>query len=250
MGIRPEVLPFLGIAALAGAVIACLLGAFTGLPWLRAAIVVGAIVLVFWGYFFWFFRDPERTPPSDPDVIVAAADGVIARIATFSPDEFGSISMLAGLKPEDMAAFADRPVLRISIFLSLFDVHVNRTPIGGSSRFLGYFPGKHLFTFDEKSSDVNQHNSILIQNVRTTCLVNQIVGPICRRVVYWLDHDGPVDVAVGDDFGMMKFGSRLDMYFPEEDIELLVSEGDRARAGESVIGRYRRAVPQEGAESS
>lgn len=96
--------------------------------------------------------------------------------------------MLAGLKQEDVECLkSSGDILRISIFLSLFDVHVNRAPISGKSRFLGYFPGKHLFTFDEKSSDVNQHNSILIQNDKTCCLVNQIVGPVCRRVVYWLD---------------------------------------------------------------
>ncbi len=239
MDIRPEILPFVVIAALVGLVISLLLGLCTRMPWFWAAMLGLVVTLVPSGYFLWFFRDPERIPPADPDVVVAAADGVVAKIATFAPAEFGSISMLAGLNPEDMVAFSERNVLRISIFLSLFDVHVNRTPIAGTSRFLGYFPGKHLFTFDEKSSDVNQHNSILIQNERTSCLVNQIVGPVCRRVVYWLDHDSPVEVAKGADFGMMKFGSRLDMYFPEEDIEVMVSEGTRVRAGESIIGRYR-----------
>jgi phosphatidylserine decarboxylase len=85
---------------------------------------------------------------------------------------------------------------------------------------------------------VNQHNSILIENDRTLCLVNQIVGPVCRRVVYWLDPEKAVTVKAGDDFGMMKFGSRLDMYFPAKDIELVVSEGMKVVAGESVIGRY------------
>ena len=239
MGFRIEILPFLAIAVIVGVLLTVLLGAGMGMQWSRA-IAIGLLVSAIpEAYFFWFFRNPDRKPPTDPDVIVAAADGVIAKIATFTPAQFGSISMLAGLKAEDVAAFSERDVLRVSIFLSLFDVHVNRAPIAGTSRFLGYFPGKHLFTFDEKSSDVNQHNSILIQNARTSCLVNQIVGPVCRRVVYWLDHDGPVEVAVGDDFGMMKFGSRLDMYFPADDIELLVSEGDRARAGESIVGKYR-----------
>ena len=245
MGFRIEILPFLGISVAFGVLITLLLGAGMGLQWTRAIVVGLVVAAVPEAYFFWFFRNPDRTPPTDPDAIVAGADGVIAKIATFAPDEFSSISMLAGLKSEDVAAFADRDVLRISIFLSLFDVHVNRTPIGGASRFLGYFPGKHLFTFDEKSSDVNQHNSILIQNDRTSCLVNQIVGPVCRRVVYWLDHDRPVEVAMGDDFGMMKFGSRLDMYFPAKDVGVLVSVGDRVRAGESVIGKYCQAVERD-----
>ncbi|MBT3193611.1 MAG: hypothetical protein HN341_13765 [Verrucomicrobia bacterium] len=239
MGIRIEIWPFISLAVLVGVLLALALGRFSSLSGAWAAGVGLVLILVFGGYFLWFFRDPERVPPKDPDAVLAAADGVVAKITTFTVEEFGSISMLAGLKPEDMAVFRNGDVLRISIFLSLFDVHVNRTPISGTSRFLGYFPGKHLFTFDEKSSDVNQHNSILIVNERTSCLVNQIVGPVCRRVVYWLDHDAPVAVAAGDDFGMMKFGSRLDMYFPAGDVEVLVSVGEKVRAGESIIGRYR-----------
>jgi phosphatidylserine decarboxylase len=239
MSIRAEVWPFVAIAALVAVLVALLLGKCTPLGLSKSICVAAVILSVFEGYFFWFFRNPTRVAPKEPDVIVAAADGVVAKITTFSVDQFDSISMLAGLKPEDMQAFRQGEVLRISIFLSLFDVHVNRVPISGNSRFLGYFPGKHMFTFDEKSSDVNQHNSILIANDRTHCLVNQIVGPICRRVVYWLDHDASVPVEKGDDFGMMKFGSRLDMYFPANDIEVLVSEETRVRAGESIIARYR-----------
>ncbi len=239
MGIRIEILPFLVATVLVGLLMALVLGRFTPLGWSWAIGAGIVIVTVFVAYFLWFFRDPERTPPSDSDVIIAGADGEVAKITTFTVEEFGSISMLAGLKSEDMARFQGGEILRISIFLSLFDVHVNRTPIAGSSRFLGYFPGKHLFTFDEKSSDVNQHNSILIENERTCCLVNQIVGPVCRRVVYWLDHDKPVQVAAGDVLGMMKFGSRLDMYFPAKDIDVLAPVGTKVCAGETIIGRYR-----------
>jgi len=237
--------PFLAIAGLVGLLIVLLLGRLTPLDWRRAAYVAVVFVVVLGGYFLWFFRNPERVAPSRADVVVAGADGVVAKISTFTVEEFGSISMLAGLKPADTAVFKGGDILRVSIFLSLFDVHVNRAPISGTARFLGYFPGKHVFTFDEKSSDVNQHNSILIENARTSCLVNQIVGPICRRVVYWLDHDNPVEVALGADFGMMKFGSRLDMYFPARDITLMVKEGARVTAGESIIGTYSQASTTE-----
>jgi phosphatidylserine decarboxylase len=239
MSIRSEILPFIGASLVIGALV------YVGLRLVPAVCPAVAfwvslgLVAVLCGYLCWFFRDPVRTPPADPHAILSGADGVVAKIATFTPEQFSSISMLAGLKPEDTAAFREGEVLRISIFLSLFDVHVNRAPIAGKSRFLGYFPGKHLFTFEEKSSDVNQHNSILIENDRTCCLVNQIVGPVCRRVVYWLPHDKAVDVKAGDDFGMMKFGSRMDIYFPACDIELLAREGDRVTAGETIIGKYR-----------
>lgn len=239
MSIRSEIMPFV-IASVA--ICAAVYGLLRLVPAIPPSVGCGVslvLLAVLCGYLCWFFRDPVRNPPADPDVILAGADGVVAKIATFTPEQFGSITMLAGLKPEDTAAFRAGDVLRVSIFLSLFDVHVNRVPISGKSRFLGYFPGKHLFTFEEKSSDVNQHNSILIENDRTCCLVNQIVGPVCRRVTYWLPHDRATDVKAGDDFGMMKFGSRMDMYFPATDIDLLAREGDRVTAGETVIGRYR-----------
>lgn len=239
MRIRPEIIPFLLASVLIGAVLYGLLRLPSGIPAAVGCWVAGSVAVVLCAYLLWFFRDPVRLAPTEKDVVLAGADGVVAKITTFTPEQFSSITMLAGLKPEDTAGFKSGDILRISIFLSLFDVHVNRTPIGGKSRFLGYFPGKHLFTFEEKSSDVNQHNSVLIENSRTRCLVNQIVGPVCRRVVYWLPHDRAVDVKAGDDFGMMKFGSRLDMYFPSADVKVLVKEGDRVSAGTSIIGRIR-----------
>ncbi len=238
MRIRAEILPFLAASVLIGATLYGLLRLLV--PPAGAGGGAALVTTVLCAYLLWFFRDPTRTPPMDEDAILAAADGVVAKIATFTPARFGSISMLAGLTPEDTAAFRQGDVLRISIFLSLFDVHVNRIPIHGTSRFLGYFPGRHRFTFEEKSSDVNQHNSILIENERTCCLVNQIVGPICRRVVYWLPRERAVAVKAGDDFGMMKFGSRLDMYFPAAEVDLLATEGERVTAGITVIGRIRR----------
>ena len=238
MRIRKEIVPFIVVALLGWFVFFGILKSF-GCPLAIAFGVAVALFAISCLYLLWFFRDPPRRPPADEQAILAAADGVIAAIKTFEPEEFQSISMLAGLNPEDLGRLRTEAVMRISIFLSLFDVHVNRVPISGASCFLGYFPGKHLFTFEEKSSDVNQHNSILISNEKTICLVNQIVGPVCRRVVYWLDPKAPTPVHAGDDFGMMKFGSRLDMYFPASDIELLVQEGEKVRAGESVIGRYR-----------
>ncbi len=238
MRFRPEILPFLLAAVLVGLLLSLLLGRFTRLRWKHAAIPGIIFVMIFGGYFFWFFRNPVRVAPKGDDLVVAAADGVIAKITKFSPSEFGKITMLAGLKPEDVANLTNSgDIVRISIFLSLFDVHVNRAPIAGKSRFLGYFPGKHFFTFQEKSSDVNQHNSIFIQGEKTCCLVNQIVGPVCRRVVYWPDHDKSVDLALGAPFGMMKFGSRLDMYFPASDIKLLVKVGPHVTAGETVIAK-------------
>ena len=184
-----------------------------------ACFILGVIAAC---YMLYFFRDPQRTPPSDPNVIVAGADGVVMSIKDIREDEY--------LKTD---------AVRISIFLSLFDVHVNRAPIAGQSAFLGYFPGRHFFTFQEKSSDVNQHNKILITGAGTRCLVNQIVGPVCRRVVYWLDHDKAVGVVMGDRIGMMKFGSRLDMVFPKADVDVVIKPGDRVQAGVTVVAKMK-----------
>jgi len=174
--------------------------------------IIGACFMLF------FFRDPQRTPPADPAAIVAGADGTIMAVKEMPENEF-----------------LNAEAVRLSIFLSLLDVHVNRAPIGGKVEFLKYYPGKRYFTFQEKSSLYNQHSSILIGNDRTHCLVNQIVGPVARRVVYWLKLGQ--EVKTGEKIGMMKFGSRLDMYLPKADVEVLVKPGDKVRAGLTVVAK-------------
>ncbi|MFH1476503.1 MAG: phosphatidylserine decarboxylase [Verrucomicrobiota bacterium] len=221
MQVRPEVIPFIVVVLLVFGLLALVLRLRKHhahrLFWFCA--VPAAICA---GYFLFFFRDPERVAPADPAAIVAGADGRVTAIT---------------LLREEKHLKAD--CVRISIFLSLFDVHVNRAPLAGQSAFIGYFPGRHFFTFQEKSSEVNQHNKILIEGTRTRCLVNQIVGPVCRRVVYWPSHDKTVDVAKGERIGMMKFGSRLDMYLPAGDVEIVCKPGDIVRAGETVVARLR-----------
>ena len=219
MKFRPEVKPFLYGSAAFGAVMCVLLLLF-GASW-GASLFTGLLLAnISAGYMLLFFRDPDRATPSDPGLNVAAASGKLAKIAEVYEGEY--------LKTD---------TVRISIFLSLFDVHVNRFPIGGKSTFMGYFPGRRLFTFDEKSSEVNQHNSVLVEGEGTACLIRQIVGPVCRRVVYWLRPDRAVTVRRGQRFGMMKFGSRLDMYFPKGDIEILARVGEQVHAGVTVIAR-------------
>jgi phosphatidylserine decarboxylase len=208
-----EVLPFFfGSLAVFG-----LLGLiFRRFQWKRTAGAFFCLGVIAACYMLYFFRDPQRTPPSDPAVIVAGADGTVMSIKEVRED-----------------AYLKTDAVRISIFLSLFDVHVNRAPIAGKIAFLGYFPGKRYFTFQEKSSEFNQHNSILIEGPQTRCLVNQIVGPVARRVVYWLKLNQRVQK--GDRIGMMKFGSRLDMVFPKADVDVVVKPGDRVQAGLTVV---------------
>lgn len=213
MKIRREVLPFIAVAAA--------LGALAGLAF-RSASVSGLLFIVLTLYLLYFFRDPDRAAPRDGSAVLAGADGRIMSVTRMTEPLY--------LKTESV---------RISTFLSAFDVHVNRAPIAGQAKFIGYFPGKKHFAFREKSSEFNQHNKILIEGRRTRCLVAQIVGPLARRVVYWLDRDNPVPVRAGDRIGMMKFGSRMDVYLPASEVEVVVSRGDTVRAGETVIARVK-----------
>ena len=226
MSIRPEVIPFIiavilvfGLLALVLRIRKCSVN--------RGFWFCAVPAIVFMAYFLFFFRDPERTPPGDAAAIVSGADGRVTAVKLLHEDKY-----------------LETNCVRISIFLSLFDVHVNRAPLAGQSAFLGYFPGRHYFTFQEKSSELNQHNKILITGAGTRCLVNQIVGPVCRRVVYWPDHDQAVDVTMGERIGMMKFGSRLDMYLPASDVQVLTKPGDKVRAGETIVARLKNQTGQ------
>ncbi len=215
MPVAREVMPFLGgCLGLFG-----LLGiAFRLAGKKRTAFFFYCVAVVSACYMLYFFRDPERISPDDPDAIVAGADGVVMAVKDVYESEF--------LGAESV---------RVSIFLSLLDVHVNRSPLAGSVRHLAYIPGKRHFTFTEKSSESNHHSVIVIDGARTSCVVKQIVGPVARRVVYWLEPGQRLDA--GERIGMMKFGSRLDMYFPRSDVELTVKQGDHVSAGVTVIGR-------------
>ena len=181
----------------------------TGISW----IIVGVILSAFMVY---FFRNPARVAPDDPSLLVAGADGLIRAVEEIHEDKL--------LKAD---------TVRISIFLSPFNVHVNRSPMAGQVKYLDYTPGKHFLTIQNAASEYNEHSNILIEGATSRCLVKQIVGPVVRRVVYWLQLGQPV--AKGGIVGMMKFGSRLDMYFLSSDVQVVVKKGDRVRAGETVV---------------
>ena len=177
--------------------------------------------VVLCAFMVYFFRDPERTPQGDASLLMAGADGLVRAVETIREENY--------LKTD---------AVRISIFLNPFDVHVNRSPMGGVVTALAYTPGKHLGTYLNSDSEHNEHSSILVEGNGTKCLVKQIVGPIVRRVVYWLHEQQ--QIVRGERIGMMKFGSRLDMYFVKADVEILVKKGDRVRAGETVVAQLKR----------
>ena len=220
--VHPEVLPSLGVMAALAVVVIGLTRLFTQ-GWKLPVMVGINLAILGCAYLLYFFRDPERLTPDDPSLVFAGADGKIMAVTYRDEDKHLKTS-----------------AVRISIFLSLIDVHVNRAPISGVVTFADYFPGARHFTFDEKSSDLNQHSEILIENARTKCLVNQIVGPIARRVVYWLKPG--TRLQAGERIGMMKFGSRLDIYLPADDVEkVLVKPGQFVVAGETPVASLKPA---------
>ncbi len=178
-------------------------------------LLVGGLITAFMVY---FFRDPERVAPNEPGVIVSGADGWVRSVEQISEGRY--------LK---------RDTIRISTYLTPWDVHVNRVPMAGKVIGLNYTPGKHILTRNPKSSEVNEHSTILIAGEQMTCMVRQIVGPLVRRVKYWLKQDEVY--AQGDRLGIMKFGSRLDIYLPAGEVTPVVKAGDRVYAGLTIIAR-------------
>jgi phosphatidylserine decarboxylase len=194
----------------ASAALAALLAWLTG--WIGMG--VGAVLVALTVN---FFRDPQRTPPSDERQIVAPADGRVISVASVREDRF--------LKAD---------ATRVSIFMSPLDVHVNRNPISGTVVSTHYNPGRYFRAFSEKASLDNEQNAIVMRDPqgRRLCFV-QIAGFLARRIVCYLRPGAAV--VRGQRCGIIKFGSRVDVYLPTE-AEVRVRTGDRTTAGETVIG--------------
>ena len=160
-----------------------------------------------------FFRDPDRRIPTDPEVVVSPADGRVVQIAEEN--------------------FDDLPVRRVSIFMSPLDVHVNRSPIGGTIKEVSYRKGRFRVASQERASMENEQNIFTIEGEQGTVVVKQIAGLLARRIVFWKQ---PGDsLARGERVGMIKFGSRVGVLV-EPGVELRVKVGDHVRAGSSILG--------------
>ena len=177
---------------------------------------------------FAFFRDPERVVPQDERAIVAPADGLVSLIATVEPP--AELTMDDG---SGTLALPKGPVTRVSIFMSVFDVHINRAPISGTVRRLIYIPGKFVNADLDKASDDNERQHILIERQDGLAIgFTQIAGLIARRIVPFVK---PGDtLAAGARVGLIRFGSRVDVYLPAgTDSKVLV--GQKVVAGETVL---------------
>jgi len=193
--------------------------------------LVGWPLLALSGGVFAFFRDPERVVPQDENVIIAPADGIVSLISEVEPplelqveDGSGTRGLPAG------------PVTRISIFMSVFDVHINRAPIGGVLRRIVYMPGKYLNADLDKASEENERQHFLIERADGALVgFTQIAGLVARRIIPFVK---PGDaVAIGQRVGLIRFGSRVDVYLPAgTDPKVLM--GQKIIAGETVLAEF------------
>ena len=174
-------------------------------------------VLIFLGLFvFYFFRDPERVIPTEPGAVVSPADGHVVEIVE--------------------EAYDGTPGHRISIFLSIWDVHVQRAPVAGKIARVEYRPGKFYAALRSSASEKNEQNVISIQAPGGTIVFKQIAGAIARRVICW-KREGE-SVALGERVGLIRFGSRVDIWMPAG-AEVLVRRRQKVKGGESILATWK-----------
>jgi phosphatidylserine decarboxylase len=204
--IHPQGYPFIGGFALASLILFFI---WTPLGW------IGTLATAWCAY---FFRDPVRVTPLREGLVVSPADGRVSRVVNAVP-------------PPELG-LSERPLPRISIFMSVFDCHVNRSPMSGRIERMVYRAGKFINADLDKASEDNERNALIIATGRVRIGVVQIAGLVARRIVPFV-REGQTIVA-GDRIGMIRFGSRLDVYLPEGG-RALVAEGQTAIAGETVL---------------
>jgi phosphatidylserine decarboxylase len=208
--IHPEGYPFIGAFAFASLV---LFWVWSPLGWIGTALTLWCAL---------FFRDPARVTPVREGIVVAPADG--------------RVSMIAPVLPPAELGLGDQPLLRISIFMSVFNCHVNRSPVAGRIDRIAYRPGKFINAELDKASEDNERNSLVISTVNGRIGVTQIAGLVARRIVSFV-REGQT-IGAGERFGLIRFGSRLDVYLPEGTVPL-VGVGQTAVAGETVLADFR-----------
>ena len=198
-----------------------------GIPFVIVPIILAIVPIIFgfwWlaipflflaGFMAFFFRDPRRSIPLEPGIVIAPADGRVTIV-----------------RPAD----ADNPESLVSIFLSPLDVHINRAPIEGEIVDVAYKSGKFVMATRDDSRLLNEQNTLIIQNDSLTVKCTQIAGILARRIVCWKRRGERVKC--GERFGMIKFGSRTDLVMPPH-VEIIVSKGMHVRGGETIIGKVK-----------
>lgn len=207
MRIAPEGWPFIIGAWVVWGVLWFLAPPWASLPWFLVAVWVVA-----------FFRDPLREGPRGDNLVIAPADGLVV-----------------GVKNLDETEFLKQRGSRVSIFMNIFNVHVNRYPMSGTVEYRHYSPGAFGHAGTEKASVENEQSSVGLATARGRLLVKQIAGLVARRIV--TDHQVGTAVIQGERMGLIRFGSRVDVFVPAT-AKILVHEGDKTVAGETVVARW------------
>jgi phosphatidylserine decarboxylase len=204
-----------------------------GRPFIAAFIVASLVLFWLWTPLGWlaaiaapwcayFFRDPERVTPVRDGIVVAPADGRISRVIN--------------VVPAKELELGERPLPRVSIFMSVFDCHVNRSPVTGRIERIVYRPGAFVNADLDKASEDNERNCLLIATDGGRIGVVQIAGLVARRIVCFVRQGA--SVGIGERIGLIRFGSRVDVYLPEG-VRPLVAEGQTAIAGETILADLR-----------
>jgi phosphatidylserine decarboxylase len=213
--VHPEGYPFIGVFGLASLVLMWL---WSPLGWIGFALTAWCV---------YFFRDPPRVTPLRDGLVIAPADGRISRILNTVP-------------PPELE-LGDRALPRVSIFMSVFDCHVNRSPVTGRITKMAYRPGAFVNADLDKASDDNERNCLTVTTAAGDSIgVVQIAGLIARRIVPFVKQG--TSIATGERIGMIRFGSRVDVYLPEG-TRPLAAEGQTATAGETIIADLRGGDP-------
>ena len=205
-------------------------GYYYGSVMIAAALLVGWLTSPMWAvipillasFFMWFFRDPERAIPGEPGAVVSPADGKVTDVSQVTVD--------------------GKPYQRVSIFLNVFDVHVNRSPVAGVIRGVKYQEGKFLNAMDPQCADCNEQNTVTVEGEGHTIIFKQIAGLLARRIVFSKAIGEKVER--GERVGLIKFGSRTDILM-DPSAEMQVEIGDRVKGGASILafmGRERREL--------
>lgn len=195
--------------------ILCLLAAARDSFWILVLALVFAITTVFLTF---FYRNPVRQIPDDERAVLSIADGRVLAVEPVVHEFIGGHGN------------------KVSIFLSIFDVHINRIPCDGTVEYVKYTPGKFLAAYVDKASDENEHTEVGFAFKAGKMIFKQIAGIMARRIEYDLKDNQRV--RAGDIFGMIHFGSRAEFFLPDE-VEVAVRPGDKVKAGETVIGRIK-----------
>lgn len=206
IGIVKEGLPFIGTALSATVIIDYTIGGYWSIP--------TAVLMLFFAF---FFRSPKRSVPADPNVIVSPADGRVMAVQS-----------------ETEELFMGEVCQKVTIFLSVFDVHVNRAPIAGEIKFRQYTVGGFRPAYKKTVGFENERHTIALVNERLTVVVTQIAGILARRIVSWKKLGDNLDK--GELYGMIKFGSCTEVFLPQS-VEVCVRQGDKVVGGETIIGR-------------